>query len=527
MIDELKGDIKKLKSSHLIIIFLLPLLLFLFLRWNSFSMPFERDEGEYAYSAWIMSKGISPYTYSFMQKPPMIIYTYLLARILSTNALWPARILMFIFLTLSVYLLAYLVYKNHGGKEAVLSIYLGFVMLTFPPIYPFAANTENFLLLFFIAFYATYTFGKNKRNQGSYWLWGGIFAAISFFYKPIILPMIVLILIIWLVKYMKLVGEKKGAFINVFLFILGGLIISFLCLSYFWIKGSMGQLWEYAFLFNAYYSAQWGLSPRYFLMNMEPFLKYWWFLFIPTLVFVFKDFKSKFEYLGLILVGLATVYVSPIAHYYLLLMPFWTLIISISLVYVWNELVKKRKSEDASGFVVFTALIIFIMLYPFRMQLGKTPEELNLWEYGSSQPFYEAKIVADHVTRLSKSDDYIFVAGSEPEVYYYSQRLSPTRFVIVSPLSMKTAKRSDYQKLAIKELDTTPPKLIVWVAKEATGLRVYDNATMFTDYLSGLVKKKYILRGGFVMGYQGYGIWMDNLNSDDIQKASYLVYEKI
>ncbi|MBP5788048.1 MAG: glycosyltransferase family 39 protein, partial [Kiritimatiellae bacterium] len=47
------------------------------LQWNWFSMPLERDEGEYAYAAWLMrtGKGV-PYRDSFLQKPPMIVYTY-------------------------------------------------------------------------------------------------------------------------------------------------------------------------------------------------------------------------------------------------------------------------------------------------------------------------------------------------------------------------------------------------------------------------------------------------------------------
>src|SRR2546426_528063 len=51
--------------------------LFLAVRWNTFAAPFERDEGEYAYAAWLMRQGILPYENSFMQKPPMVIYTYL------------------------------------------------------------------------------------------------------------------------------------------------------------------------------------------------------------------------------------------------------------------------------------------------------------------------------------------------------------------------------------------------------------------------------------------------------------------
>jgi len=68
-------DPKKIKSKDLIYLAAL-LILFVALRFNSFSAPFERDEGEYAYSAWIMRNGSMPYKNAFLQKPPLIIYTY-------------------------------------------------------------------------------------------------------------------------------------------------------------------------------------------------------------------------------------------------------------------------------------------------------------------------------------------------------------------------------------------------------------------------------------------------------------------
>lgn len=48
---------------------------------NTIASPFQRDEGEYAYSAQLLREGGVPYKEAFMQKPPMIIYTYYLAKL--------------------------------------------------------------------------------------------------------------------------------------------------------------------------------------------------------------------------------------------------------------------------------------------------------------------------------------------------------------------------------------------------------------------------------------------------------------
>ena len=54
-------------------------LLFLALRWNNYDLPLVRDEGEYAFAARLLRHGLAPYEHAFLQKPPMIVYTYLLA----------------------------------------------------------------------------------------------------------------------------------------------------------------------------------------------------------------------------------------------------------------------------------------------------------------------------------------------------------------------------------------------------------------------------------------------------------------
>ncbi len=66
--------------------------LFLILRWNNYDAPLGRDEGEYAYSAQLLIQGIAPYQHAFIQKPPMVIYSYALSELLLPHVLVSAGI---------------------------------------------------------------------------------------------------------------------------------------------------------------------------------------------------------------------------------------------------------------------------------------------------------------------------------------------------------------------------------------------------------------------------------------------------
>jgi len=58
-----------------------------------------------------------PYENSFLQKPPLIIYTYALGQLISENNFWPPRLLAFLSLVLTAFLI-YLIAKQEFGERA-------------------------------------------------------------------------------------------------------------------------------------------------------------------------------------------------------------------------------------------------------------------------------------------------------------------------------------------------------------------------------------------------------------------------
>ena len=67
--------------------------LFVALRWSRYDAPLIRDEGEYAYAAQLLKHGLAPYEHSFLQKPPMVVYSYALAGTLAPHVFWAPRLL--------------------------------------------------------------------------------------------------------------------------------------------------------------------------------------------------------------------------------------------------------------------------------------------------------------------------------------------------------------------------------------------------------------------------------------------------
>ena len=131
---------KKNKKSIILALVILSVLglmvLFVLPRLNGFSLPYERDEGEYAYDAWLLRQGYLPYQEDFLQKPPAIAYTYLLAQLVSPQSLWPIRLLAYLFTVGTILLTVWITKKEFGNLSGWVVAWVLTGMFSFPYLLP-------------------------------------------------------------------------------------------------------------------------------------------------------------------------------------------------------------------------------------------------------------------------------------------------------------------------------------------------------------------------------------------------------
>ena len=104
--------------------------------------PLESDEGEYIYAARLLISGGLPYEQSFLQKPPMIAYSYALAGLLAPNVFWFPRILAGVFAALATVLLGYAARREFGPGAAMPAMWLMTPMALLPELNQFIANAD-------------------------------------------------------------------------------------------------------------------------------------------------------------------------------------------------------------------------------------------------------------------------------------------------------------------------------------------------------------------------------------------------
>lgn len=487
------------KEIFLTIVFIF--IFFVLFRWKNYPAPLDRDEGEYAYAAWIMGKGIIPYENSFLQKPPMIIYTYMLGQIFDQSGILGTRVLFVLSILATTFFLGLIIRKIGGGKGFFLIAFIFNSIISVSVFNPTSANTEYFMLLPLVLILYFYL-NREKLKTGSYF-WVGVFFSVAFLFKQLCLFPLLFLFIIWFKGMLKSILEIKLVIKRFFLLIVGFVLTFLIVCIPFIIKGSFGYLWESAFKYNFNYVGALG-SGFYNLLGFTLiFTQYFWPIYPFLLYYLWKKPKEYGVMMGLFIISFLTVYQGTFGHYYLPSMLYLSIITAESVILFSQEKFILNMLGRYSYTLFSFYILILLFVQPFSFHLFR-PYEINWTSFGVKPLMKEAKSLGTYINSITGKNDYVYVLGTDQEINYYAKRLNPSRFVISTPLTIETPMKLLYQNEVIRDVEIKQPKIIVdsWQVKN-----IYNETSEqkeFLDYFSKLLSDKYRLVGGYVLNS---GIW--------------------
>jgi hypothetical protein len=485
------------------------------LRWNTFTSPFERDEGEYAYGAWLIRQGILPYQNAFMQKPPMVLYTYLVAQGVSPSV-WAPHVLGVLFLGGALAGLAVFARCELGPGAGFAAAALAVPMRQFSELAPFAANTEAFMLLPLMGVFAVYSRARGESETRA-WFAAGVLAALAILYKPICLFVLAVLAAVWLWESCRALRSIGPVAVRAAAGLAGGAAASLAALGWFLARDGGRSLWEATVRFNSYYAR---FSWDVFVIQVKILAPVWWPLPLLWLWFAYRRPARLWFYLALLAGAWLGVCGSLNLHYVLLIVPFLALLGAAAIQGISAHF---ELGSWTYGVVVAAAAIL---AWPVGETLGLTPDQVARKVYSQGNPFVESEEIARRVAALTQPNDLVYVAGSEPQILYHAQRRSPTRFVIAYPMTLDTPLALPYQQECIRDLEARPPEVVVFVRAPFSWLQQPNTPGLLMQHLTRMVNSDYRLVGGFVPDAVR-GKWEEPIAAENREKASMLVFQRL
>jgi 4-amino-4-deoxy-L-arabinose transferase-like glycosyltransferase len=387
--------------------------------------PFDRDEGQYAAIAQEILRGGLPYRDAIEIKPPGVFYLHALGIVLFGATVEGIRIFTALY-AMGTVIAVYLVARRVAGTAAGLCAAAIFaVFSSFPLMEGSSSNSEVFLILP-LTLGAWFMLGALEAKKRSSLCWCGLCAGLAMLIKPVALPFVVLeFLIIPFIRTGK--GRLKETLADLAAFLAPMAILALATIGYFALRGGLEQFLYWTVVFPRKYRNV--MSSRATLWKMGTLL---YPLLLPFILAVLS--LSWFLKMKKNLAGLFTLLLLPAAwcavtlpgkyfpHYFINLVPFISILAGIALVYFATL---KRFAAWVS-LAVLAACFGLIFFKNYKFYTAYSADKISIIKNGPT--FVDVAEAARYLKERTGPDDYIFQWGLEPELYFLTDRRSPTPF---------------------------------------------------------------------------------------------------
>jgi hypothetical protein len=408
------------------------------------AMPFvRRDSGVFLYGGWRILNGEAPYRDFWDNKPPVIFYINAAGLAIAGGSRWGVWLIELVFLSCAAWIGFALLKRTLGRTPALLSI--GLWALALVNILS-GGNyaTEYTLPIQFTCLWLAYqSERKGRYSWRGYWI--GFLCGLAFFTKQNTIGIGIAISLYILFHRLR-PALWKSAMRDLGLILLGAVTALGVVVIPLAQQGALLQLWDNAFVYNFVYSTTTLLSR---IQSIASGL-----IYLPTLsllaligwgtcLAVHKlkklhpaqelapDAASLFS-IGLIDLPIEVLLASfsgySFRHYYLALLPIYTLFSGYSFWLACGWLSSPTKSMQLKRLLTVSLVTIFLI----SVAVASIAWIADI-RYLSTRGTAYNEVIA-YVEQHTSPDDFVLVWGAETGINYETQRRSPTRFVYQYPL---------------------------------------------------------------------------------------------
>lgn len=440
-------------------------------RWRLLDLPLERDEGEYAYGGQLLLRGILPGQLLYTMKLPGTHAAYAVLMAFFGQSCAGVH-LGFLFVNWATIVLLFLFARSLLGVVAGLVAATTYTLLSLSgDVLGTAAHATHFVMLFavgglFLLWRAPKT-GRGLAYFGSGLLLG---TSVLMKHNGLLFATLGAAWVVWL-------GCSKGLGANVsFLkagtnFVLGLAAPFVLLVLLLWRAHTLEQCWLWSVSYaRAYAQPNPGLTLtwRIMMQRLPHVLELPLYATCVGLVVLWWRTRSKQAalfitafFLVSFLAVIPGLHFRP--HYYVLLAPGLALVIG-ALVQLTTDWLRGGPLKLLAPVPVLLFGLCFAKGVAREQNLFSrlTPAQASRSLY-STDLFTEALVAGGYIRDHSPPQARVAVLGSEPEIYFYSRRLSATGYIYTYPLLERQPFAAMMRSQMKEEILAARPEFIVQV----------------------------------------------------------------
>ncbi len=465
------------------------------LRVRTLDLPLERDEGEYAYAGQLLLRGVPPYTLAYNMKLPgtYLVYAGMLAAFGETET--AIRFGLLLFNAATIVLVFLLGRRLFDAPTGIVACVIYALTSLSPGVLGMSAHANHFVIFFALWAILVLLRAVDQERAGNFFFSGLLFG-LAFLMKQqgVFFLLFGGCYLLWQ-EFRTRLTNWTHLVRHVAAFSLGAIIpFAVTCLVLFWC-GAFSKFWFWTFSYSRTYATllplrEAGLSLMVRLKTFAWPEHFLWVFAALGLVCLFccKGLRAQLLFLsGLLLVSVAAVaigfYFRP--HYFILALPVQGLLSAVAVRHCSQWAGLSRLPKIIRQLLLGLFLLTTLSLAAMEISIYHTTNQINPRIY-EGNPFHEAREVGRYIREHSAPDARVAVVGSEPEIYFYSQRRSATGYIYTYAL-METHPFADQMQLdMIREIETARPEFFVfvnsqlsWMPEEGSGKTIISWAEKY------------------------------------------------
>lgn len=476
---------------------LLILLAVAIIRYRLLGVPFDRDEGGYAYGGRLLLEGKRTYTDFYTMRYPAVFaaYALIMAVLGQTHvAVHGALLVMNAANIVLVFLLARRLFDPLVGVLAAT-----FFALLSLGSYPeaFSANSEQFASLFATAGILHLVRTLDRERDGPVLLSGCLLGLAYLMKQQAVLFVAFGGLYLLAEGFWARAGKGRVAS-RVGLYVWGAALPFLLTAAFMAVTGRFDAFLFWTFTYASTYAASmplalgWEIFQHRFPLVVMPALETWLLAALGLAAVWRPDTRNRAFFLMAFFLCAAVATSIGLyfrSHYFRFMFPPLALSAALGTV-VLGDFVTRKRFRNLAALAIGVAVAILVCLEESAVFFRLSPDEVSRKTNGLN-PFPESLEIARYLKGVTGPEDDIAVIGSEPQIYFYSERHAVTGHIYTYQLMEPHPYARAMQEEMIQDIESAKPKYVV-VAFMPTSWLVHEDAEMYIfDWLETFLGRHY------------------------------------
>lgn len=466
-------------------------------------IPLERDEGEYAYAGQLILQGIPPYKLAYNMKFPGTYAAYAVIMSIFGQTITGIH-LGLLSANIATIILVFFLGRQLVNSTVGLAAAMSYAVLSVSPsVLGFAGHATHFVLLPVLGGILLLLNATKRHAFGRLFASGFVFGLGVLMKQPAVF--FALFGTIYLVSSDLRRRFRAGKILLRSVIFGAGTILPFGITSLLlWHVGVFDRFWFWTIDYARQYGSLVPFSqvPQIFFYSAKEVIMAGWPIWmLAGIGLVAGLWEPRTRSTAIFLLGF--LFFSALAlcpgfyfrlHYFVLVLPAVSLLAGVAISRLSSLIVSRGMVGGFFCFLVLGAALAWPIITERKFFFQASPADASRMIYPES-PFAESIRIGEYLREQTSRSDTIAVLGSEPQIYFYSNRHSATGYVYTYGLMEAQKYAPQMQQEMIREIERAHPKFLIFVVMPDSWLQRPESERMIFTWANEYTAQNYTIAG--------------------------------